>query len=136
MGHNTILIESGHFKNDYHREITRKYTFLALLQGIYAAIQPKEGIEFESYFDIPNNEKRYLDIIVKNIVYKGRQVDVGVLFKESLVKDRIHFIPAIETMEDLSLYNTNKMKILKKQKVFNNEKELNNWLENEYFKTI
>ncbi len=34
MGHNTILIESGHSKNDYQREKTRKYTFFSLLLGI------------------------------------------------------------------------------------------------------
>ena len=31
LGHNTILIEAGHFKGDYSREITRKYNFYALL---------------------------------------------------------------------------------------------------------
>ena len=42
MGHNTILIESGHFKNDYQRENTRRFTFLALLQGLEYISQPEE----------------------------------------------------------------------------------------------
>ncbi len=135
MGHNTILIESGHYKDDYQRENTRKYTFLALLQGIYSIVQPEEEIDFHSYFDIPNNEKKYLDIIMKNISYDGKKVDIGVLFIEKLKNGKINLIPSIEIIGDLELYNANRV-IVDQKKVLKSEKELINWLKNEYIKII
>ena len=34
LGHNTILIEAGHYYNDYERDVVRKFNFYALLQGV------------------------------------------------------------------------------------------------------
>ena len=135
MGHNTILIESGHFKNDYQRENTRRYTFLALLKGIYSIAQPEDGIDFQSYFDIPNNEKLYLDMIIKNINYKGDIVDVGILFIESLIGGSINLIPSIELVGDLKEYNANTV-IFDQKKDIKSEKELIKWLKNEYSRII
>ena len=135
MGHNTILIESGHFKDDYQRENTRRYTFLALLKGIYSIAQPEDGIDFQSYFDIPNNEKLYLDMIIKNINYKGDIVDVGVLFIESLIGGSINLIPSIELVGDLKEYNANTV-IFDQKKDIKSEKELIKWLKNEYSRII
>jgi len=135
MGHNTILIESGHFKNDYQRENTRRYTFLALLQGINYIVKPEEETDFQSYFDIPNNKKKYLDIIFKNIHYKGEKVDIGVLFVEKLVNGRLNLIPTVEEVGDLSLYQANTV-IQNVKKMFNSEKELINWLKTEYTRII
>ena len=39
LGFNTILIEAGHYPNDYKREEVRKFNFYALLQGIYHIAQ-------------------------------------------------------------------------------------------------
>ena len=35
LGYNTILIEAGHYPNDYDREEVRKFNFFALAQGLY-----------------------------------------------------------------------------------------------------
>lgn len=130
MGHNTILIESGHFKNDYQREMTRKYTFYALLQGLdYIASETIENNHVK-YLEIPNNEKLYLDIILTNINYHGNDLDVGILFKEELKSGKIHFVPKIEKIGDLSNYNANKL-IDKIKLLFSNENEINNWIKNE-----
>ena len=50
-GYYTTLIESGHTEDDYQREITRKYTFYALLQGILSIANGLDDIPFEKYFD-------------------------------------------------------------------------------------
>ena len=63
IGHNTILIESGHYPNDYQREISREYTFYSILQGIYHIATASNFDTYEDYFNIPNNEKIFYDII-------------------------------------------------------------------------
>lgn len=135
MGHNTVLIESGHYKNDYQREYTRKYTFLALLQGICAVINPEKDVEFQKYFEIPENEKYYLDMIFKNITYKGEKTDIGVLFLEKLKEGRINLVPSIEKEGDLKVYKANTTLVDVKIEA-NSEKELINWLKNEYIRII
>jgi hypothetical protein len=107
LGYNTILIESGHYKNDYQREKTRKYTFFALLQGILFISNKTDNMEYKMYFDIPDNEKKYLDIILKNAIYKRKLTDIGILFIEKLKKSKIYFVPTLEKIEDLSSYNAN-----------------------------
>ena len=107
-GHNTILIEAGHAANDYDREVVRYYNFIALLKGLCFISDLKKG-SHELYFDIPNNTKYYLDIIYKNIFVENEseKVSVGVLFKEQLNDEKIHFKPEIEIVGDLKLYNAN-----------------------------
>ena len=78
MGYNTILVESGHYKNDYQREMTRKYTFFALLQGLLFISLDKEKCNYKNYFEIPDNEKKYLDILIKDVNYQGLQTDIGI----------------------------------------------------------
>lgn len=106
LGYNTILVESGHFKGDYSREKSREFTFYAILQGLNY-ISSKEKRDFNTYFNIPNNTKFYLDKILKNIYFTNinKRLDVGILFKEQLVDGKILFNPEIEKVGDLSNYN-------------------------------
>lgn len=108
-GHNTILIEAGHYQDDYDREEVRKYNFICLVTGIYSIAEQKDFSNYKPYFEIPNNEKKYLDIIYKNVVLQDEDVmiDVGVLFKETLENKKIRFKPTIEIIDDLSEYNAN-----------------------------
>jgi hypothetical protein len=66
LGYNTVLIESGHFYNDYDREESRKFTFYALLQGLYHIATATHYSAYKAYFDIPNNQKIFFDIIDRN----------------------------------------------------------------------
>ncbi len=66
LGYNTILIEAGHFVDDYDREEARKFNFYALVQGIYHIATANEFAEYEAYFDIPNNLKNFFDVIAKD----------------------------------------------------------------------
>ncbi|APZ47302.1 zinc carboxypeptidase [Polaribacter reichenbachii] len=65
LGYNTILIESGHYPDDYPREISREYTFYSILQGIYHIAISDEFSSYLPYFDIPNNAKIFYDVIHK-----------------------------------------------------------------------
>ncbi len=131
MGHNTILIESGHFKDDYQREQTRKFTFYALLQGINFIARENDKNNYKAYFDIPNNEKLYLDIILKNVNYKDKKEDIGILFKEKLIEGQLYFMPKLEITGNLSSYNANKI-VNNSGLSFLNKIELEKWLKNEF----
>lgn len=63
LGHNCILIESGHFYDDYVREKSRAFTFCALLQGVYHIATATSFNQFEPYFNIPNNVELFLDVV-------------------------------------------------------------------------
>lgn len=106
-GYHTALIESGHTVDDYQREITRKYTFYALLQGIVSIADGLDEIPFEKYFEIPDNDKYYLDIIYKNVKLKGTAMDLGILFIEKLQGEKVIFEPLVEKTGDLSAFNAN-----------------------------
>lgn len=123
MGYNTILVESGHYKNDYQREMTRKYTFLALLQGLLYISQETERCDYMNYFEIPDNEKKYLDILLKDVNYKGVQTDIGILFDEVLQEDRLQFKPRVDKIEDLCQYNANRT-ISLSNLIFQNENHI------------
>jgi hypothetical protein len=107
-GFNTVLIEAGHTKDDYQREEVRFYNFMALLSGLFF-LSNDEEISHKSYFDIPNNSKFYLDIIYQGIFIEEEDiaVDVGVLFKEQLLDEKIVFTPEIEIVGDLIDYDAN-----------------------------
>lgn len=108
LGHNTILIEAGHFRDDYEREITRKYNFFALIQGLFFIANESNYTNFESYFDIPNNDKQYLDIIYKNIRDNENNVtDIGIQLKFNVIANKLETYKHVEHHGDLSNYFAN-----------------------------
>ncbi|MGV8946048.1 MAG: M14 family zinc carboxypeptidase [Lutibacter sp.] len=108
LGHNTILIEAGHFKDDYQREITRKYNFFALLQGLYFIAIERIYDNYEPYYNIPNNDDKFLDIIYKNIKTvennKIQIVDIGIQLKFKVIGSELMMYKHIEKVGDLSDY--------------------------------
>ncbi|WP_242204649.1 M14 family metallopeptidase [Aestuariivivens insulae] len=117
----TILFEAGHYNNDYARDVTREHIYIALLSSLnYIAKNNVDGSKSKPYLDIPENEKLFLDIIIRNarINENDDLVDIGILYQEKLVDGSIHFIPKIEKIENLSAfyahkeYNANKGLVL------------------------
>ncbi len=108
LGHNTILIEAGHFKDDYEREITRKYNFYALLQGIYFIATEIDYSNYKSYYEIPNNDTKFLDIIYKNIKItennRNQITDIGIQLKFKVIDNKLVMYKHIEKVGDLSDY--------------------------------
>ena len=101
LGTPTILVEAGHFPEDYEREQTRKYVFKALWTalGSIAFSQYQDETE-EEYLTIPENEKKFFDILVHNAhllrAETGKSYSAGLLFKEKLSSDQINFALCIE----------------------------------------
>jgi|TARA_R110001606_G_scaffold103538_3_gene226298 hypothetical protein len=102
----TILFESGHFPGDYDREETRKYIFTAMLKAI--EVISKRTIDQynrDSYFDIPDNNKLFFDIIIRNIHLLDSKYELGnstaIQFVETLVNGKIEFKGKLEEIGNL-----------------------------------
>jgi len=116
----TILIEAGHYKDDYDREKVRYFYFKALLTGLLSITNNTYGT-VEDYIKIPQNDIKYLDCIYKNVnlcregVYKN--VSVGVIFVETVENNKLQKEIKIEKIGDLSTYGANNIYNLKGLKV-------------------
>jgi hypothetical protein len=97
----TVLFEAGHFPNDYEREETRKYIFMALLKMIKdICLDFKEELT-ETYLKIPENKKLFYDVIVRNVKLEDSTVkDIVIQYKEDLKDSHVDFIPVIEKIEE------------------------------------
>jgi len=119
-GFTTILIEAGHFKDDYNREKVRYFYFKALLTGLLSITNDDYGTVKE-YEKIPQNNTNYLDCIYHNVnlrqegVYKN--VSVGVVFIETVEDNKLKKEIKIEKIGDLSAFGANNIYDLKGLKV-------------------
>lgn len=106
-GFSNLLFEAGHFPNDYARSETRKYNALAILLAMEAIAIPQKP-NAADYFKIPENNKKSLDVILRNVAVKcGTQeslIDIGIYFEEhlNLEKQEIDLVSKIEETGDLS----------------------------------
>ncbi|MGB5319563.1 M14 family metallopeptidase [Eudoraea sp.] len=125
LGTPTVLFEAGHYPKDYEREITRSLISYALFEALDVITTNKfEKVRVEDYFKIPENKKLYFDVLIKNTscISSKYMDEIGVLYKEVLVKDRITFVPKVEKEGNLKEYyghkeldclNAKDLKILK-----------------------
>ena len=98
----TMLFEAGHFHNDYGRDKTREYIYTSLLTSLaYISNNEVNGDNYESYLSIPENDKCFYDIIIRNAKVDNQSIDIAILYKETLAEDAIKFIPIIEKIENL-----------------------------------
>jgi len=106
LGVPTLLYEAGHFPEDYQRETTRELIFNSLLLGFDLISNVSDlGINFKLYFKIPQNEKLYRDIIIRNVLIDNSTKDLAIQYEEVLKNDLIEFIPRIDAIESsLSLF--------------------------------
>ncbi|GFD82780.1 M14 family zinc carboxypeptidase [Tenacibaculum sp. SSH1-16] len=100
LGHNTILIEAGHFAGDYEREEVRKFNFYALLQGIYHISLTNNFKEFKKYLAIPNNIKNFYDVIYRS---KNNEKDVAYQYVETIENDKFALVLTKEKEGNLSM---------------------------------
>lgn len=99
MGYNTILIEAGHYPNDYERETVRKFHFIALLQGLYSIAKDVDFSEnHQFYFEIPENDTRFYDVIERNVIQAdGTKIDIAYQYDYKVVNDKLEqFLKEIE----------------------------------------
>ncbi len=103
----TILVEAGHYPNDYQRETTRFFVVQALLKAFYTiAHQRSNTYNYASYFSIPANAKSFYDIIIRNALMQQQEhaVDIAIQYQEVLKNEYIHFIPKVEKIGALSSF--------------------------------
>ena len=105
----TILIEAGHFQNDYDREVTRKFVFIALLS---AFLSPLENVvvntNLSDYLNIPQNNPNFYDFVFKNIVIRYDKSNLitnfAVQFREELINNKVIFNAFIAKVGNLDSY--------------------------------
>lgn len=96
----TILFEAGHFQNDYQREKTREFMAAAILFGLNAiATGAYLDKVYLDYFDIPENQKLYNDVVLRNCLVESKIVDVAIQFNEILTEQKIIFSAVVEKIE-------------------------------------
>ena len=98
----TILIEAGHYSNDYSREVTRRFVFQSLLTALHhISTTSITGNSYKPYFEIPKNEKLFYDVIIRNANIDNQFQDIAVMYQERLIKNKIEFVPIVEKVSDL-----------------------------------
>ncbi|MFD2725954.1 M14 family zinc carboxypeptidase [Hyunsoonleella rubra] len=107
----TILFEAGHFPDDYPRDKTRELIYLSYMTALHhIAVNDLKGDHYESYFDIPENEKLFYDVIIRNakIVENEEIKDIGIQFEERLMVSEVKFVPIVKKIENLSGFHGHK----------------------------
>ena len=105
----TILFEAGHFANDYEREITRKYIFIALVSGIKFLHENDIVLnEIGDYLKIPQNKVVFYDFVYKNVKinYDNNEkiINFAAQFKEVLNNGKVTFEAEIAQVDNLENY--------------------------------
>ena len=79
-----------------------------LLAVEYISNNTISGEGYEPYFNIPNNEKTFLDIIIRNAtVFKDGKfeiADIGIQYQEILSEGNVLFVPKIEKIQRLNKF--------------------------------
>tara|TARA_B110001452_G_scaffold30907_1_gene24228 strand:- start:564 stop:1697 length:1134 start_codon:yes stop_codon:yes gene_type:complete len=103
----TILFEAGHFKDDYSREQSRSFVFYALIAlfDLDAAYQNKD-VDYKEYFNIPENQKIYKDVVLYNVRVVGEDTlqTISFQYKEIIHDQNIVFelyFDAVEVDKDV-----------------------------------
>ena len=103
--------ESSSFfiENDYDREITRKYIFIALLSGI-SHLHENDIVlnEIDNYLNIPQNNIVFYDFVYKNVKInydsKEKIINFAAQFNEILIADQIIFEAHFVQIDNLENY--------------------------------
>lgn len=98
----TVLFEAGHYQNDFNREVVREFLFQSLLVGIHFIATNNSTDEMhDGYEEIPQNQKLFYDIIIRNARVEDRTCDIAIQYQERLVGQNIQFVPMVEKISDL-----------------------------------
>ncbi len=118
MGHNTILIEAGHYPEDYDRDQVRKFNFYALLEGLRFIATSNDYTAYTPYFEIPNNDKKCYDIIYRNVLTSNGVVeDVAFQYDYVVQENKLVFVEEEVDRGDLIDFTGHKEYDLKKSKL-------------------
>lgn len=121
LGTPTVLFEAGHYAEDYDREQTRLYIYKALYYALDYIATGIDIMDYETYFDIPENQKNHYDIIIRNTLLDDSFVDIAIQFQEVLVEKSIEFIPIVEKIDHLNTHFGHKEIDADKKMVFDQD---------------
>jgi len=102
----TILIEAGHFQGDYDRDLTRKFVFIELVEGLKKIYENDiVNNKIEDYLNIPHNKICFYDFIYKNIKinYDNNKIitNFALQIKEELIDNQLVFNTYTAAIGDL-----------------------------------
>uniref|UniRef100_UPI004049E513 M14 family metallopeptidase n=1 Tax=Flavobacterium sp. TaxID=239 RepID=UPI004049E513 len=102
----TILFEAGHFQNDYEREQTRFYIFIALFESILRIYENDiVSNDFEDYMQIPQNNPCFFDFVYRNVKIRYENSDFitnfAAQYVEEIVSNKWTLKAKIVSMGDL-----------------------------------
>lgn len=103
----TLLFEAGHAPDDYDREQTRELLFRALIHVLETIAENRiDQYDDQAYFAIPENQKYFFDMLIRNVPVgeTSKLKDVGILFSEVLAEGKINFEPRIAQEGNLAAY--------------------------------
>jgi hypothetical protein len=109
LGVPTVLFEAGHYPNDYLREETRKYVFIALVSS-FKILGENDLVynEFDKYLSIPQNKVVFYDFLYKNVKinYDGIEIitNFAAQYKEELINNFLLFNAYIVQIGNLDNY--------------------------------
>jgi len=114
LGCATVLVEAGHYQQDYLRESTREFVFHALLKALEVLAEGTlEAFSTNDYYSIPENSKNFCDLLIHNADYINDRLEkgtsIGILFEELLQDEGVIFKPYIERkgiLEDIHGHQT------------------------------
>ncbi len=109
----TILFEAGHFYEDYSRDETRKYIFIAIISGLKFLINKSEN-NFENieYLKMSHNIPIFYDYIYKNVKVIDynleKTITFAIQYKEQLINSKIEFVGIIVKVDGLDNFKAHK----------------------------
>ena len=110
-GTSAILIESGGYHNDLEKQEIRKLNYVSILAAIHTiASGDFKKIPIEAYTKIPENDRKFFDLKLKNVTHtilgKDYVIDLGINTLESDIESNTDFINVGRIIDqgDLSTY--------------------------------
>jgi zinc carboxypeptidase len=106
-GASTILVESGWQHGDMEKEEVRKLNFCLLVFSFYSIAENKQAnFEIEDYWQIPKNDEKLFDVLIKNVILNSSGanylVDIGISRSENSVNETSYYsVGQIDDIGDL-----------------------------------
>lgn len=102
----TILFEAGHFQNDYQREQTRKFIWIALIVGIKNSNDNEVVLtKIDNYLTIPQNEVLFNDFIYRKFKINANNTNLIISFaanyEEILTEGEVVFQAVCTEVDEL-----------------------------------
>lgn len=107
QGTPTLLFEAGQVGEDYGRVETRKWYGFSILKAFECIAL---SLHMPSiYQDIPEVEKSFVDVLIKNITLDNIPIDIALQYVEVLKNEEIHFVPIVHKIGKLAGLNGHKI---------------------------